>query len=132
MLKRYKAQLVAKGYSQIERFDYQETLCLVVKYTIVTVFMVVAATQKWTLRQLDVNIAFLHGDLEEVYMKIPPSYSVQGEYSSTGIGSAVDFVTTTVGTDCTNATTATGFVNASSSSSPKLVSRLHKFLNGLK
>ncbi|EOY25977.1 Uncharacterized protein TCM_027349 [Theobroma cacao] len=46
-------------------------------------FLALVAAQGWYLSQLDINNAFLNGDLdEEVYMSLPPSYQVKGEYPS--------------------------------------------------
>lgn len=64
---------MAKGYTQQEEIDYLETFSLVAKLTSVKVFLSLVAIHGWSLSQLDVNNAFLHGDLlEEVYMKPPP------------------------------------------------------------
>jgi hypothetical protein len=74
-VERYKAHLVARGFTQEYGIDYEETFAPVVRLTSVRSLLVVAAVRHWPLFQIDVKNAFLNGDLlEEVYMQPSSGY----------------------------------------------------------
>ncbi|WKA13289.1 hypothetical protein VitviT2T_030605 [Vitis vinifera] len=69
LIKRFKYILVAKGFDQRLRIDFQFTFNPVVKPTIVWLILTLALHFGWLIYQLDSNNAFLQSHLEDdVYM----------------------------------------------------------------
>ncbi|KAL8123449.1 hypothetical protein AgCh_011425 [Apium graveolens] len=64
-LDRYKARLIAKGFTQTQGLDYFHTYAPVAKMASIRLLLSLAAVQKWAVTQLDITNVFLHSDLHE-------------------------------------------------------------------
>ena len=72
---RYKARLVARGFSQREGIDYEEVFAPVVRYGSIRVLLAVANQHNMEVDQLDVKTAYLNGRIDsEVYMSQPDGF----------------------------------------------------------
>ncbi|KAL6349827.1 hypothetical protein AAG906_001714 [Vitis piasezkii] len=59
------SQIESTSFSQIQGLDFGETFSPVIKHTMIRLILSLAVTLGWTMRQLDVKNAFLHGFLKE-------------------------------------------------------------------
>ena len=74
-LARYKARVVAKGFSQVEGICYHDIFSLVVKHSSIRLLLVCTVIFDLELEQLDVKTIFWHGTLDEViYMHQAPGF----------------------------------------------------------
>ncbi|TFY63604.1 hypothetical protein EVJ58_g3163 [Rhodofomes roseus] len=74
-IQRYKARLVAQGFSQIPGLDYDDTFSPTVRLDTLRVILHLAAVHGWCRAQDDVTGAFLHSKLHHVvYMRQPPGF----------------------------------------------------------
>lgn len=68
----YRARLVALGYSQIPGVDYTENYAPVLTDTTFRVLLILWLTNNWDSEIVDVETAFLYGQLDqEIFMKCP-------------------------------------------------------------
>ncbi|GJS44140.1 putative ribonuclease H-like domain-containing protein [Tanacetum coccineum] len=72
---RNKARLVAQGYTQEERIDYDEVFAHVARIEAIRLFFAYASFMGFIVYQMDVKSAFLYGTIEEeVYVCQPPGF----------------------------------------------------------
>jgi hypothetical protein len=69
---RNNARLVAKGYSQVEGLDFDETFAPVARLESIHILLTYATHYDFKLYQMEVKSAFLNGPIkEEVYVEQP-------------------------------------------------------------
>nr|GEX56824.1 hypothetical protein [Tanacetum cinerariifolium] len=69
---RNKTRLFVRGYRQEEGIDFEESFALVAQMEAIRIFLAYAAQKGFTVYQMDVKTAFLHGSLkEDVYVCQP-------------------------------------------------------------
>ena len=67
---KYKVIFVAKGYSQVQGIDYNDTFAPVAKMDSIRLSLAIAALKHWEVYHMNVKCAFVNGDLNgEIYMQ---------------------------------------------------------------
>jgi len=70
---------VAKGFTQIERINYEETFSPVLRFASIHLRLTLVAHLDLELFQMDVKTAFVHENLEEeIYMDQPIVFVLKG------------------------------------------------------
>ena len=76
----FKAWLVAKGYTQKEGIDYEETFSPGAMLKSIIILLSIAAHYDYENWQMDVKLEFLNGNLEkEIYMMQPEGFMVKNQ-----------------------------------------------------
>ena len=69
-VEKHKFRFVARGFSQVEGIDYDETFAPVARYSSIRSILALSAQMGWKIHQMDVKTTFLNGKIEEeVYIE---------------------------------------------------------------
>jgi hypothetical protein len=75
----YKAKLVARGFTQTYRVDYNDTFAPVAKFTSIRCILALVALEDMEIHQMYMKMTVLNGELEkEIYMEQPQGFVQQG------------------------------------------------------
>ena len=76
-VQKHKERLVARGFTQQPRIDFNETFAPIALVEMVRIVLAIIVQNKWHVYQLDVKSIFLNGHLEEeVYVEQPQDYEI--------------------------------------------------------
>ena len=79
-IERYKARLVARGFSQRPGIDFFETFAPVARLESIRIILAIAVSKGYKIYQADVKNAYLNGTIDtEIYMDLPEGYLVEGK-----------------------------------------------------
>jgi len=67
-----KARLVARGFTQQLGIDYKETFSPTLKQDSLRIITAIASQMNFSIKQLDINAAYLNADLSETIYLMPP------------------------------------------------------------
>ena len=76
----YKARYVARGFTQIQGIDYEETYSPTARFTSIRTLLQKAANDNHLIHQMDVKGAYLNAPIDkEIYIQQPPEYEERNE-----------------------------------------------------
>ena len=79
-IEKYKSRFVARGFSQVEGVDYDETFAIVARHTSIRAMVSIVAEMGWKIHQMDVKTTFLNGLIEEeMHIEQPLGFEVAWE-----------------------------------------------------
>nr|GEX64549.1 integrase, catalytic region, zinc finger, CCHC-type, peptidase aspartic, catalytic [Tanacetum cinerariifolium] len=79
---RNKSRLVVKGCCQVEGIDFEESFAPVARMKAIRIFLAYVAHKSFTMFQMDVKTAFLHGSLKEFMYVYQPEGFIDADYPS--------------------------------------------------
>nr|GFB44961.1 retrovirus-related Pol polyprotein from transposon TNT 1-94 [Tanacetum cinerariifolium] len=82
MKKIWLFRLVVRGYRQEEGIDFEESFAPVAQMEAIRIFLAYAAHKVFTVYQMDVKTAFLHGSLKEDVYVCQPEGFIDADYPS--------------------------------------------------
>jgi hypothetical protein len=73
---KFKARLVARGFSQTQGVDFTETFAPTLRMETIRFILNYALANEMEIHHMDVTAAFLNGELqEEIYLKLPEGFA---------------------------------------------------------
>ena len=77
---KFKSRLVAQGFSQIPRHNFNETYSPTLRFTCIRFILALASRYNLELRHVDIKGAYLNGKLEDhVYMRQPEGFTEKAQ-----------------------------------------------------